>query len=237
MVFGRKLDPEKKNIITNLNEISDELLAELRSVDNQIEAERMLRHWAHPLNLKHVRAFVMNVVYGQQEDPRQWGRGGGLALDWSIKEMLMLNRQELLAPIETPGVAIEYRRRPKQYKRNAGSRYGSPMVLRPDLDYTWESPPHVECLNQRDMEPLGDLTVGVRRWIAAYLSWWVNYKSDLSVIDRAEEMFELVDVRPGSATEDARAAACALLRERPLLSQDSALMPGFAGPDEFYLEA
>ncbi len=171
---------------------------------------------------------------GDNEDPRQWRRGGGLALDWSIQEMLTLSRQELLAPIETPGTAIEYRRRPKQYKRNDGSSYGSPMVLRPDLDYTWESPPHASRLNERDMEPLGDLTVGVRRWIAGYLSWWVNYKSNLSLIGDAEEMFELVDVRPGSATEDARAAACGLLRERSLLAQDSALVPGFAGLDEFY---
>ncbi len=78
---------------------------------------------------------------------------------------------------------------------------------------------------------LGDLAVGVRRWIAAYLSWWVNYKSDLSAIGRAEEMFELVEVRPESATEDARAAASGLLRELQLLA------PGFAGPDEFYRDS
>ncbi len=66
MIFGKKLDPAKKGIVKNLNEISDELLAELRSVGSEVAAQHMLLHYTDLSNSRHVLGFVLNVVYGRQ---------------------------------------------------------------------------------------------------------------------------------------------------------------------------
>ena len=233
-MFGQ-FDPAMRGTITNLNEISDEFLARLRATGNEIESERMLRHYLDPSQSRHVRNFVMNVVFGRQEDHRQWERGGGLRLDWTIQELATLPQETLLAPIRDNEHAIEYRIRPKRTPWDPGCRHGCPAVLRPDLDYKWESPPHVVDVHERDMEPIGDLTVGVRRWIAAYLGTLMGIKKAFDTISSAEDMFGVLDINPNEATDDAIKAAHALLRERPMIQENSDAIPGFCAPDEFYL--
>ena len=232
-MFG-EFDPAVRGTITNLNEMSDEFLAQLRATENQFDAEIMLKHYLDLSQVRHVRSFVMNVVFGRRENHRRWKRGGGLRLDWTIQELITLPQETLLAPIRDNGQPIEHRIRPVRTEWNEGSRFGSPVILSPDLDYRWESPPHIVRTPLRLIEPLGDLTVGVRRWIAAYLGTLMGIKKTLDTVDSPEDMFRVLDIEPDNATDDAIKAARALLRERPMIQKDPEAIPGFCGPDEFY---
>jgi hypothetical protein len=233
--FLRSYMPALRGTVRNLNEISDEMLAHLRATNNVIAARLMLSLYVEPSIKPYVWEFVLAVVFGDRS-PREWRRGVVLAPSWSLANMLVVRPDQLLAPIVFEGFPIDCRFPPIRREWEQGvDVVGAPAVRRPDIDYTWKAGPHLSGGPiGSETEPLGDLDVAVRRWIAARLAMWLRTQDALLTVASAEEMYRIAEVDPARVTDTAACAAAGLLAERPLWAASPDGVPGFVGPDEFY---
>jgi len=104
------------------------------------------------------------------------------------------------------------------------------------MDYRSARPPGTADLNDPDLEPMPDLTVGVRRWIAGRLACCLKGGAPTSI----EELFVISPyVLPPTDrwSQDAGIAVAALLREFREIAPEPGSIPGFRAPDEGYRDS
>ena len=172
--IGRPLSPDDLGSIANLNEVPEALVAEARKLGHRSRAYDPLHYYTTFDCWPYVRSFVQDVVVGIKS-PQRWRRGGVLVPDTSLRDQLCLSRSALLAPI---GGHAEVRIVPRPFGDNS---VGAPARPWPEADYRSTSPPGASHFSNPAIEPMPDLAVGVRRWIAGRLAWCLKGGAPTSI--------------------------------------------------------
>jgi hypothetical protein len=231
--IGRSLPSADRASIANLNDIPETLVAEARKLGHRSAAHDLLSYYTTLDNLRYLRGFVQDVVFGT-DSPKRWRRGGVLVADTSLWDQLCLSRPALLAPI---GGHADVRIAPRLSAWEAGSSWvGAPGRPWPEADYRSSSPPGAADLTNPQLEPMPDLAVGVRRWIAGRLARCLNGGMPKSI----EQLLAISPYRlppTDQWSEDAGIAVAALLREFQDFAPGHSAIPGFRAPDDWFREA
>lgn len=226
--LGRPLDSAREGAIADLNQVPHELVAEARTLP-RIERRELLTWATAPSTHAWLVYFINQVVVGGA-DPSTWLRGAVWCSAPPLDRLLSGSRKELLGPVLTPigsgAPPSELTRiRPDAADWRAGNPVGAIALWRSDARYDTLTPPHVlsAVANTFTLEPITDLDVAIRRWIACSV---------------AREL-------PSSPTRltgprlsvDAQLALAGLEREaRELPPLVDGEIPGFRGPDDWYRE-
>jgi hypothetical protein len=231
--IGRPLLPADRRSIADLNDIPEALIAEARKL-HPFDARDLLAYYTMPEDRTYLRDFVENVVFGTQS-ARRWRRGGVLVPAVSLDDQLRLSRAAILGPLGGP---CEVRIVPRLSSWRAGtSREGAPARPWPERNYRSPFPPAATShLSEPDLEPMPDLAVGIRRWIAGRLARSLKGGAPTSIEELfATAPYELLPIEQWS--EDARIATAALLREFKAFGPEDGRIPGFRAPDEWFKDA
>jgi hypothetical protein len=229
--IGRPLSPADCASIADLNDVPDALIAEARKL-HPFVARDLLAYYTTPQNRRHLRPFVEDVVFGTKS-VKAWRRGAVLVPDFSLGDLLCKSWPALLEPI---GGHSDVRIVPKLADWQVGvPSVGAPARPWPEKNYQSDDPPRTISLVAPDLEPIPDLAIGIRRWIASRLARCLKDRRPRSI----EEFLVALPAQLRSAeswSQDARAAAPGLLREFREFGEEEGRVPGFRGPDEWYAD-
>jgi hypothetical protein len=227
--LGRRLPPAERASITNLNEVPEELIAEMKKLGSASLARRLLDYYCTLACRPYLSDFVEKVVIGN-ESPKLWRRGDVLVPAPSLKDQLCLKREALLAPIGGySGVRII----PDRASWASGTSWvGAPAKPRPNADYRSKVPEGAANLLRPKLERAPDAAITVRRWIAARIARCLasSQPKTIDALSAIDQSLPPVD----QWSEDARIAVAALLREFQELIPSEGEIPGFRGPDTWY---
>lgn len=226
--LGRRIEPLDEGRITNLNHVPESLVKEARSLDNVLLANELLTFYTAPDCHDTLRSFVQQVVFGGVP-ASQWRRGRTLAPSFSMQAMIVSPRADLLAPLGNPPVL---RISPRAADWESGAEWvGAPARSDPDADYRTPRPDHTADLSNPKVEQISDIAVVVRRWIAGRIARFLKARGRLAAGASLVDGFP----PPEQWSADARIAREGLLRELGELDRLQDGIPGFRGPDEFYI--
>lgn len=237
--LGRKLNPAREGSVDYLNQLPSELLAEARSMarESKMLAYSFIQFYYRPGHLGEVKAFIEDVVVGNQE-PAQWQRWNRLyAPAVLLPQLLRLSAEEVLAPLQdTPGERW-VRLVPVPSSRTWSSFHGRPAILHRSSDEEWRPPENVSTLvlsGHETLETLDDVTLGIRRWIASCVAR--DLRRTQLELGPGVDVGDVASVIAAgvSLSADAEIAIRALLREERELGPSSDAVPGFRGPDAWY---
>jgi hypothetical protein len=229
--IGRPLSPADRASIADLNDVPDALIAEARKL-HPFVARDLLAYYTTPHNRLHLRPFIEDVVFGTRP-VKLWRRGAVLVPDVSPGDLLCKSWPTLLEPI---GGHSDLRIVPVFARWQVGVQWvGAPARPWPEKNYQSDDPPRTISLVAPALEPIPDLAIGIRRWIASRLARFLKGS-------RPRSIEELVAVLPAQLppverwSQDAEAAASALLREFREFGEEDGRVPGFRGPDEWFAD-
>lgn len=184
-----------------------------------------------------MQEFAEDVVIGDQP-PSRWGREPLLccaALN-GLDALGFMSGDVVDSLQDVPGERW-VRLAPQRSDWDGSLFCGAPAVLNRAADYRWRAPDKTKALILRGheaIEPVKNLTIATRRWIASRVAWQlVQAKHEPGRDTSADEVARMLSVTvPVSA--DAAIAVRALLRERYELDPSSDGFPGFRGPDDWF---
>jgi hypothetical protein len=228
--LGRPLSAEQRASISHLNDVSVDLVAEAKRLNDPDLAEALIAYYLTPGHRRFIGPYVQDVVVGTTP-PQRWRRGGVLVPDFNLGDQLTLDQRDLLAPI---GNQFDVRITPRLADWIAGvSWVGSPARPQPDADYLTPLSPRTVSILDPPLEPVTDKTVAIRRWTASRLAAVLQSVGQLDSIGELSTMD--VNLPPYERwLPDGRAALEALRRERGTLAREATGIPGFQGPDDWY---
>jgi hypothetical protein len=173
--------------------------------------------------------FADDVVHGEVAAP-DWKRGRILVRDISFTDQMRLPRAQLLAFV---GEAPALRATPTSSPWNVSAYLvGAPLLAQPNADYRTPMPEGAVRLTSLETEPIGDVDVAVRRWIAVRIAAVTTKKLGMDFTTAA---IAAAEYAPLSAwTPDAHAAVRGLVRESQHLPADHPAPPGFRGLDAWF---
>lgn len=240
--LGRRLDTACRGATRTLNEITPDMLRELRLLDPSSVNTYLQFHLA-PGSTPFFEDFARDVIRGVVS-PESWGyrdliavvrepgRGGAL-------KMSAEGARDMLAGVEgarwerrSIGVAVEVNR------RGGESTWGAPGVLVRHAPYSWE-PPRNEIALSVVSEPTDSVSekgflVAFRRWIALRVAWWAGHARIDLATSSEKEVAAVVGVEWALVSRDGAVALEALRQEAQLAFDPSVHVRGFVGPDEWY---
>lgn len=238
-LLGRAVSPSERHSVPSLDRLLEAQLAEARALRSRggVGAVLYLRFLVRDASLSDAMAFAEDVLE-KGADAATWETGPTLFLPH-------LRRSELIGisatTFEAMLVSVEGIRwrclTPRASRRRWTSAVGEPGVLVLDGNHTIRAPRGTQSLvlgsHSREVEPVLDLTIGVRRWLTGQM---VHHLAEVrsTVPDSADDILRILG-GSGDATTDARVAARALVREVSLADVHD-LPPGFRGPDDWYAD-
>lgn len=227
--LGEMPESNKVAQLNSLNDIPDAVVAVARRLSPDRRAISFISAYLKEDQERSVAWFVQDVVRGT-ETAATWGRSRFLVPAVSFADQVTLPRDKLLACV---GANPELRVVPKLSSWKAGiSWVGSPLLAELQADYRVPLPHGCEDLSKPQTEPIGDVDVAVRRWIAARIAGVVFNKLGMNFADAAKVAAEYAPL--SSWTHDAQVALAALVRESQMYYPDHPEPPGFRGPDEWF---
>jgi hypothetical protein len=229
-LIGRPLSLEHRASISDLNDLPEALVEEARTLGTPILARNLLAYYTTPECRSYLKTFVDDVVFGKAL-ARLWRRGGALVPAPSISEQLCISREVLLAPI---GGYSGSRVAPRIESWRAGTSWiGAPAQPRPDANYRTATPSGAALVAQPMLEIAPDVAITVRRWIAGRLAR-VLVPSEPTSLDA---LFGFAPYLPAfdQWSEDAQIGVRALLREFRYMGPPKDEIPGFRGPDSWFI--
>jgi hypothetical protein len=229
-LLGRALSPESRGSIGSLNDVPASLVEEARRLPVP-QAVDLLTYYVTPPSFTWVALFHEEVVEGGQ-DASRWLRGRVLVPAFDTRDLLLLDTASILAPLG-PAPAVWTRLRPWPERRREDT--GAPAVFRADVRYNDAPPDHVTPMLAEEetlscLEPVADVAVATRRWVAWRVSEEPSCRDPLDL----EQIAARLTPRGSSLSTDARISIRALLAERDLPSSGRGSPPGFRGPDAWY---
>jgi hypothetical protein len=221
--------------VEDLNELKDVDIERARMLGQEYEAEYYLGLLATDDNARYLKGFVRSVITNK-EDHRTWGKGSVLLLlDSSLHDVLTKERNVLfnrsddeLKHIIEPEVDA--------WNRNSDTS-GAFAFLIPEINYRFTSPAGY-LMRSPDGVQLSAVSPGrvilqFRRWIASKIAGYLNYFNQLNT---APDLSVLEEIAPRESwTEDALMALSGLLKEIGMNPLENGKVPGFYGPDDFYV--
>lgn len=230
--LGRALPQADRGSVPDLNEMPDAIVAEARALGSNSLARELIEYYAGLKNRPYLPAFIADVVGGTTPAAR-WRRGDALVPAPSLAEQLGLAREALLAPI---GGYHGLRVVPDLAHWRAGdSSVGAPAKRRPDAHYRSGVPKGSINFVKPALEAAPGVEITMRRWIAARIARCLAPGQAATIEGLRASVPGLPEVQ--AWTEDARIAFAAVVRERSELPSAHDGVPGFRGPDAWYVGA
>ena len=215
-----------------LNDLTADQLRELRELAaaSRGRAASRLERLVPDVPLGTIADFMDQVVLGGA-DAASWGRGDRLCVPALPPRLLLAQPVEAtLAPLG----AVEGRRwlrmPPRASEWDWSPFCGGPGVLVADAPYWFAGPAGADwtAVDPAALEPVGDLEVAARRWIASRAAFDLRAGPLPDTPAGIATAIGITELAP-----DGEIALAGLLRERSL-ADDGRLAPGFRGPDEWY---
>ncbi len=242
------LDPTRRRTIRDVRDIPPDILVQARQLNDPEAAEELLLYYTHASAALKMAQFVLRAFVHGEDPEALLGAGwsapctGLVVPDWSLDEKMTRPCAELLAPFGGVVPQRRYRASRQSWDLGLSDFSGLPALQRDDLVFRWAdgvyelSHPHARVytpIEPERLEPIGDVDVAVRRWIAAGLArrllevgWMAGGTCDKMLADSG--------FSPQACSADATIAARALFRELTELPLDEICVPGFLGPDDWY---
>jgi len=235
-ILGRRLDPRDRGSVDDLNRFPAKWIEAARGLPTLLRLV-LLRYYTN--SREHAILPVFNEQVVENRRPVEtWLQGRILVPAFTPKRLVQMERDEVVAPLQPSANERWFRLKPRREYWDAREFLtGAPAVLRPDLNYRYSPPADVSDLTLRDdqTEPVADLTVAVRRWIASGLAGAAAAGGLLNTRD-GEQLIRKCYPEASRISGDAIVASRALVRELDSLPEDEHTVPGFRGPDEWYSE-
>ncbi len=177
--LGRPLDDSQRFAVATLNDVTSEMLGELRRIGSECVRTYLAFHLRQGSETA-FEDFTRDVIHGGAE-PRTWGFRDVLAL------LPIPSKRELTTTVETVKAALapiegeRWRRfsiggATEANRRASDFALGAPGVLVRSAPYWWaaDHPAVTTCYAATPMDALGDddFAIALRRWIALRTSWW-----------------------------------------------------------------
>jgi hypothetical protein len=239
--LGRELDVGLRNSVPTLNDITSEMLLELRQLPPDT-VNTYLRFHLRPGSETAFEDFTRDVIRGEI-DPRTWGYCDRLALvderDRGAALMMSADQlRETLSAVEGERWARYSVEDAREVNRIAYASWGAPGVLVRHAPYWW-TPPRKEVmghLGMRAVEAVSEagFVVAFRRWIAFRVSWWVRFRDLELATASARQVVEAIGVDMDRVSADGMIALSALLREAQSAFDPDTQVRGYIGPDEWF---
>lgn len=229
-----RLSGAKYGPFQSLNDIPEALIAEARLLGDPHSVRKLLTYYTPFAWRPDLPHFIDEVVFGSVP-VKLWHIGDTLVLfSTSMENMVCKSREELLAPL---GGTTKSRIAPRLDDWQTSPFWvGCPALARPESNHLRSVPSGTTTfLGTSRVEPIGDLTVAMRRWIAVRLAYGLKDRIPTSLADFPVRTPPLPPVEEWS--EDARAALAGLLREFREFGSAEGAIPGFRGPDEWFRDA
>lgn len=216
--------------VATLNDLSDEQLAEARRVEARTSAILYLCDLVVKCNKAHAAVFIEEVI-----------KGGADVRTWGFRDLLIVPAHRLwtkvlqrpLADIVAPLLAVEgtrwMRLKPEAPPHDWFS--GAPGVHLRSQPYWVSMGGDIDSLILTpgdELEPVDDLMVGARRWLAARV---MGLLSGRPLPATAGELAALLEIE-GPLSRDTEIALAALRREQEM--EPGPGVPGFRGPDAWF---
>lgn len=226
---------ERRKTVATLNDLTDEQVEEARgwARENKGKAAWFLESLVVRCHLGWAAPFIDEVLLGSA-DWKTWGFKDVLCipkLEWNeVGAAVLATSFGRLDPLEG-----ERHVRCAARVKDHNSRFcGAPGVFVRGKPYWWECLAGVEgLLKATDLEPVENLVVAGRRWIAARVAWhWTVTARPLPATP--QEVASTLKLQT-PLSRDGEIAIAGLIREQTITANHE-LAPGFRGPDAWYSE-
>ena len=235
-----RLPPELIRSVETLNDLTPEQVDEARRLapEGKGLAASYLQQLVVRCHLKWAADFIDEVLLvSAHVDVRTWGIYDALCVPqlWNEQqwnELLLQPLSTTLAVVET----IEGKGLVRQVPRMSGwdheSFCGGPGVVVRAKPYWWRPPESITWTSEiGDVEPITNIEVAGRRWIASRLAWKWKFTGRPLPATPADVAAALELKAPMS--RDGEIAVSGLIREQEMTGREE-MAPGFRGPDEWY---
>lgn len=238
-IIGRALRPEDEGSIHYLNRFPPNLLAEARELaaHSRLLAWNFIRFYTGIEQNSEVKDFVFEVV-ATGRDPATWERWDRLYYpDVSFPRDIDVPVARMLVPLHDATGKRWVRLLPLRRRGDYSFACGQPGILHRSSDAEWQPPRRGVRMSlsvEDNLEPVDNVEVAVRRWIASRIAWQIAQQgialpADATVSDVMTTLS--VNIPPSA---DAEIAIRGLLREEREFGPSTEDVPGFRGPDEWY---
>lgn len=223
---------DERRTIRTLTELRPDQLSEAARLleSSRLNAAHYLRGLVRHNDLDDVADFLAEVVAGGA-DVKTWRiRDVICVMDISMPWLTGLSLEQLEKVMGAVDGSKWYRLRPGRDHWDSFPFCGAPGVLVENAPYWWRSPDSTNFndVSKEDLEPVEDLLVGLRRWIASRIAWEVRGQPLAASVEGV-----ISQLRASPPSRDARAAIEGLLRETTSFGNHDSV-PGFRGPDALY---
>jgi hypothetical protein len=240
--LGRALDRERHHAVATLNDVTPDMLEDLRRIGPELVNTYLKYHLAEGSEPA-FEDFTRDVIR-DGKDPEGWGFRDVLAI---LKEktkgaalaMTVEGTRAALAAIEGERwLRLSLDGASEANRRAADSGRGAPGVLVRGAPYWWAAR-HLEVSSyfvSTPMDPISDagFAVALRRWIALRAAWWAMHaRVDLATSTPAQ-VGAAIGVAPDSVSVDGAIALTALLREARLAFDPATQLRGYVAPDAWF---
>jgi hypothetical protein len=243
--LGRALDVAQQQAVPTLNDVTPQMVAELRALPGPF-VNMYLKFHLRPGSEAAFEDFTRDVIRGDA-DAKTWGyrdvvalvteQDRGQALTMSADQL-----RELLAGVEGERwvrYAVGDARRANQLA--ASGAIGAPGVLVRHVPYWWK-PPRKEVVahlvsGATEAIPDAGLAVALRRWIATRAAWWAKFVAIELASASPQEVAQAIGIGMDRVTADGAIGLAGLIQEAQRPFDPEHHVRGYVGPDVWYAGA
>ncbi len=230
--MGIELSDSDQSSISNLNEVPDHLIVEMKKVQGYISFA-LLEFYCSAENHEHLRDFFLSVIEGEQ-DHKTWLKGRVLFRDLPMSHHLTRSLDQLYSQFNQFPDSIH-----KPYFKSLSIGDSIPGgFAQVDIDATYLSD-HVDGFYSvpGDLELITvskkDKHLWFRRWIALRMAKFLEQSDKLKGNFKKSDLEEIAPI--SQWTEDAHKAFEGLQKEQKLNGWEEGIVPGYLGEDALYL--
>lgn len=237
-IIGRPLASDEKGIYQSLSDIPESLIADARRLSSSILRYVFLRHYVDDSLIHDLPVFIEDVVDGNQS-AATWRKGRILIPEFPIGILVGLNIENILVVLQPESDEDWQRLIPDRLsweKRDLLT--GAPALIRPHIGHNWKPPQYVISFGMDGsdpLEPIQDITIATRRWIASNIAFFAWHNGLLGIVNDPYQLISRAIADTVSISSDALIAARALVLEEQELTRKDQKIPGFRGPDDWYM--
>lgn len=232
-ITGLNLSAENLHQYGSLNDIPEELIEQSRKLKT-FQNIFFLRHFTNPDDYVYLNDFIAEVIE-QNKSPSTWRTSVALSVEVSLKELLTVPAHKL---IDCLGGAFTHVKSPDFFRWKNGVSVGNPTKYFPDFNYRKKVPDNamrydLNEINTTEISP-EKATVFVTRWMAQRIARHVYSREGISFPISTVDLEDVIS--KNSWTPEALRALKGLNLEMEAGRVDDDTVPGYAGPDRFYMD-
>ncbi len=232
--IGTSLNIEDKHTIANLNQIPQKLIENAELLVDRYEIQCYLQFYTTPDNENFLRHFVFDV-FTLNQNVNTWKKGRALIANSSLKDQLSKEKEDLFG---YPISEFKHIVKPDyEYWKEGIHHTGMFVFLEPDADYKVLPKEGYSTLPLKTADFIAveqkDIELFYRRWIASRIAIYLQVKGQWQDLENGKVFDDIIPQYQW--TQDAHYALKGLIKERNIEPPNEKLVPGFYGPDEYYM--